>query len=98
MGSGSEAVDLGEVWERLRESTGTGTHLARLDPVLDLNATIRQPDGSLGLLLRVEEVVPFEVSELTGSEQVDIEHETDDVTTSIRLQLLKTESTEIFWT
>ena len=96
MGSGSEAVDLGEVWERLRESTGTGTHLARLDPVLDLNATIRQPDGSLGLLLRVEEVVPFEVSELTGSEQVDIEHETDDATTSIRLQLLKTESTEIF--
>ncbi|SVD43330.1 uncharacterized protein METZ01_LOCUS396184, partial [marine metagenome] len=47
MAADEQMPDLEEVWEQLRTTSEPGTHLLRLDPILDFNAIITNPDRLL---------------------------------------------------
>ena len=97
MSADEQVPDLEKVWEQLRTTSEPGTHLLRLDPTLDFNALITNPDRLLGLQLHAGEKVQFEASELAGSEHVEIEHIEDSDGSGVCLRLLKESSSEVFF-
>ena len=89
-------IDLEAAWSKLAVTKTPGTHQIRLHPLLDLNATISNPDGELGLFLRTREHVTFEDRELVGSEQISISCTPDGEGDLIALVLEKGASREMF--
>ena len=56
-------TDLRKVWEQLESIDLPGVHMLGLHDTMDLNATIRNPDKTLGLHFQLTQEVTFTPSE-----------------------------------
>ena len=85
------------MWAKLEATVEPGPHYLRLHPIFDLNASITNPERSLGLLMRTNETFTFEQSELAGSEYVTIDYTaTPGGNVTIRLALVQEQSGDMF--
>jgi len=91
-------TDLRKIWDQLESIDQSGVHMLGLHDSMDMNATIRNPDKTLGLHFQLTQEVAFTPSELVGSQQVGIDHTPGTSGSTLTLSLLDPASRDLFLT